>query len=136
MQGAGNRRATKVHTTQKAAIKQARKIAINQDSEFFIHGRNGRICEKNSYGNDPHPRRGRSTVPTGKLYNPYRVGIPLGFFAGCAAGPRSEGGRRVQESAADGLGTLASIVRRRTVFERAEADRVWRVRWLEEPSSL
>lgn len=27
-------------------------------SEVLIHGENGRIRERNSYGNDPHPPKG------------------------------------------------------------------------------
>ena len=44
--------------TQKEAIAKAREIAINQKSELFIHGENGRIRERNSYGNDPYPPKG------------------------------------------------------------------------------
>ncbi|MCA1979310.1 MAG: DUF2188 domain-containing protein [Thiobacillus sp.] len=32
--------------------------AINHPSEVLIHGENGRIRERNSYGNDPHPPKG------------------------------------------------------------------------------
>jgi hypothetical protein len=28
---------------------------MNQGSELLIHGQNGQIRERNSYGNDPHP---------------------------------------------------------------------------------
>ncbi|WP_367389077.1 DUF2188 domain-containing protein [Lewinella sp. LCG006] len=56
--GAGNERATKVHATQADAIAHAKQIAQNQQSELLIHGRNGRIRERNSYGNDPYPPRG------------------------------------------------------------------------------
>ena len=55
VKGAGNEKATKVTTTQKEAIEVARKIAINQQSEVVIHGTNGQIRDKDSYGNDPHP---------------------------------------------------------------------------------
>lgn len=48
-------RATKNFNTQKDAISYARNIAINQHSELIIHGRNGQICDKDSYGNDPYP---------------------------------------------------------------------------------
>ena len=41
--------------TQKEAISYARNIAINQQSELVIHGRNGQIRDKDSYGNDPCP---------------------------------------------------------------------------------
>lgn len=53
--GAGNSKATKVTETQAEAIKYARDIAINQRTEVVIHGRNGRIRDKDSYGNDPYP---------------------------------------------------------------------------------
>ncbi|HEX2906428.1 MAG TPA: DUF2188 domain-containing protein [Phototrophicaceae bacterium] len=56
--GTGNSRDT-VHTaTQKEASERAREIAINQGSEVVIHGTDGKIREKNSYGNDPHPPKG------------------------------------------------------------------------------
>lgn len=53
VKGAGNSKATKVFSTQKEAIDFGREIAINQESELFIHGKNGKIREKNSHGNDP-----------------------------------------------------------------------------------
>lgn len=55
---AGASRASSVHTTQKDAINAATKVAQNQKTELYIHGRDGRIRERNSYGNDPHPPRG------------------------------------------------------------------------------
>lgn len=58
VKGSGNTKATKVTKTQKEAIEIARDIAINQKSEVVIHGQNGRIRDKNSYGNDPFPPRG------------------------------------------------------------------------------
>lgn len=58
VKGAGNSKATSVHSTQQEAITRAREIAINQKSELLVHGENGRIREKNSYGNDPYPPKG------------------------------------------------------------------------------
>jgi len=58
VKGAGNSKATKVLNTQTDAIDCAREIAKNQQSEMIIHGRNGQIREKNSYGSDPHPPNG------------------------------------------------------------------------------
>lgn len=55
VKGAGNDKATKVTTTQKQAINIAKEIAQNQKSEVVIHGQNGRIRDKDSYGNDPNP---------------------------------------------------------------------------------
>lgn len=49
----GNRRDTSHHVFQKYAIEAAREIAIRQKSEVLIHGRDGKIRERNSYGNDP-----------------------------------------------------------------------------------
>lgn len=55
VKGAGNSKATLVTSTQKQAIDAGRKIAINNNSELVVHGRNGRIRDKDSYGNDPFP---------------------------------------------------------------------------------
>ncbi|PTQ08162.1 hypothetical protein CLG96_15745 [Sphingomonas oleivorans] len=58
VRGAGNERATSVHETQAAANEAARGIAQNQHSELLIHGRNGQIRERDSFGGDPFPPRG------------------------------------------------------------------------------
>lgn len=58
VKGAGNSIATAVVPTQKEAIGIARNIAINNGSEVVIHGTNGKIRQKNSYGNDPYPPKG------------------------------------------------------------------------------
>lgn len=58
VKGAGNSKATVRTSTQAEAKNIAREIATNQKSEMVIHGTNGRIREKNSYGNDPFPPRG------------------------------------------------------------------------------
>lgn len=58
VRGAGNSKVTKVVSTQNEAIKIARDIAINQGSEMFIHGKNGQIRERNTYGEDNFPPKG------------------------------------------------------------------------------
>lgn len=58
VKGAGNQRASSIHSTQREAIEAARHAAINQRSEMFIHGENGRIRERNTYGKDPYPPEG------------------------------------------------------------------------------
>lgn len=58
VRGAGSRRATSVHPTQREAADAAREIARNQRSELFIHRKDGRIRDRSSYGNDPFPPRG------------------------------------------------------------------------------
>ncbi len=54
----GNDRASSVHPTQAEAIERGREIAQNAGVEHFIHGTNGQIRERNSYGNDPYPPKG------------------------------------------------------------------------------
>lgn len=58
VKGAGNQKATARRETQADAIAVARNIAIRNKSEVVIHGQDGRIREKNSYGNDTYPPKG------------------------------------------------------------------------------
>ena len=58
VKGAGNSKATVRTSTQKEAATIAREIARNQHSERIIHGKDGRIRAKDSYGNDPIPPKG------------------------------------------------------------------------------
>jgi uncharacterized protein YdaT len=57
VRGEGNSKVTRVTDTQGAAIEVAREIAKNQQTEVVIHGRNGRIRDKDSYGPDSCPPR-------------------------------------------------------------------------------
>ena len=59
--GEKNKKATKKFATQKEVIDYGRKVAINQQSELVIHGVNGKIRAKDSYGNDPIPPRDTKT---------------------------------------------------------------------------
>ncbi|RIX73643.1 DUF2188 domain-containing protein [Acidovorax cavernicola] len=54
----GSDRVTEVFQTQQEAIDRARDISKNQETEMFVHGRDGRIRERDSYGNDPFPPAG------------------------------------------------------------------------------
>lgn len=58
VKGAGAQKPSSVHQTQSSAIDAARSIAKNQATELFVHGRNGQIRERNSFGTDPFPPRG------------------------------------------------------------------------------
>lgn len=58
VKGAGNQRATVRTETQAEARAIAREIAINNRSELVVHGTDGCIREKNSYGNDSCPPKG------------------------------------------------------------------------------
>jgi hypothetical protein len=58
VRGEGNSRVTSSHTTQKGAIEAARGRARKQGAELIIHGRDGKIRERNTYGKDPLPPKG------------------------------------------------------------------------------
>ncbi len=58
VRGEGNSRVTSVHDRQSDAINAGRRIAQDQHSELVIHGRDGRIREKDSHGRDPFPPKG------------------------------------------------------------------------------
>ena len=49
---------TRSFDTQREAIEAARKIARKQGTELYIHGKDGRIRERDSYGRDPYPPKG------------------------------------------------------------------------------
>lgn len=53
----GSQRASAVQPTQQQAIDVGRQLAQSQHSELRIHGRDGRIRDSDSYGNDPVPPR-------------------------------------------------------------------------------
>ena len=55
---AGASKDTRVFSKQSDAIGYARSVARNNSAEMFIHSRDGRIRERNTYGADPHPPRG------------------------------------------------------------------------------
>ncbi len=54
----GAKKARKRFDTQKEAIEAGREIARRQRTELYIHGEDGRIRERNSYGKDPFPPKG------------------------------------------------------------------------------
>lgn len=46
------------HRTQEEARKQAVEYAKADRTEVVVHGRDGKIRQKDSYGKDPHPPKG------------------------------------------------------------------------------
>jgi hypothetical protein len=56
---AGSERASSVHRTQAEALDAARSQARRERVELVIHGRDGRIRDSDSYGNDPNPPKDR-----------------------------------------------------------------------------
>lgn len=55
VRGEGNSRVSSDHRTQGAAINSATRTAKEEKSEVVIHGRDGKIRDKDSYGPDPNP---------------------------------------------------------------------------------
>jgi len=55
VKGEGDSRASTLHDTQGEAIKAGKPLAQNNESELVIHGRDNKIVNSNSYGNDPNP---------------------------------------------------------------------------------
>ena len=51
----GNDRYAAIIEKQSTAVERGKQIAKNNESEILIHGGNGQIRERNSYGNDPFP---------------------------------------------------------------------------------
>ncbi len=51
----GASRAGSVHDTQKEAQQKAREQAKREKVEVVIHGKDGKIRDSDSYGNDPFP---------------------------------------------------------------------------------
>ena len=54
----GTSAASGTHTTQAAAWEQAKTIARKNESEALLHGRNGQIRARSTYGNDPTRTKG------------------------------------------------------------------------------
>ena len=59
---ADSSRATSVHTTQRDAVRTGRELARSRSTELVIHGRDGRIRGRDSYGTDPMPPKDRPSV--------------------------------------------------------------------------
>ncbi len=53
----GASRVSSTHPTQQAAIDSTKQGAIRDHAEVVIHRPDGRIRDKDSYGNDPCPPR-------------------------------------------------------------------------------
>ncbi|MDD3831778.1 MAG: DUF2188 domain-containing protein [Clostridia bacterium] len=54
----GGKRASKHTDTKEEAVKIGRQISKNQETEFLIHGKNGKIQVSNSHGNDSKSSKG------------------------------------------------------------------------------
>lgn len=54
----GASRDTKIYEKKIDAVKCGTEIAKNRKAELFVHGRSGRIQERNTYGKDKFPPKG------------------------------------------------------------------------------
>ncbi|WP_238371266.1 DUF2188 domain-containing protein [Heliomarina baculiformis] len=54
----GAERASKVTATQAEAWDASKNFAKQNDGEAILKGRDGRIRDRNTYGNDPYPPKG------------------------------------------------------------------------------
>jgi Uncharacterized protein conserved in bacteria (DUF2188) len=54
----GAERASSLHETQADAIDAGRTTARNDHTELLVHGEDGQIRARDSYGSDPHPPKG------------------------------------------------------------------------------
>jgi len=52
------KRASSIHDTQANAWKEAKRLAQQSKVEAILKGEDGKIRERNSYGNDPFPPKG------------------------------------------------------------------------------
>lgn len=56
----GSKRSSAVTETQAEGIKEGRRLAQESKGELAIHGEDGQIREKRSYGNDPCPPKDKA----------------------------------------------------------------------------
>jgi hypothetical protein len=54
----GSASASSSHRKQSTAWKKGQTIAKSDKSEAYLHGRDGRIRERNTYGHDPRKSKG------------------------------------------------------------------------------
>lgn len=54
----GSEKASNHFDKKSDAVEKGREISQNQGSEFYVHGKDGKIQTKDSHGNDPNPPQG------------------------------------------------------------------------------
>ncbi|MEX2409941.1 MAG: DUF2188 domain-containing protein [Candidatus Paceibacterota bacterium] len=54
----GSTRVSRSFDRKSDAVKYGRKLSKKENSELYIHKRDGRIQDRNSYGKDPFPPKG------------------------------------------------------------------------------
>lgn len=56
----GADRASKHFDTKQKAVDWGRQVSRNQETEFLIHGKDGKIQQSDSHGGDPYPPKDRN----------------------------------------------------------------------------
>lgn len=51
----GQKKPVSHHIKKSTAEEEARRISNREDTELYIHGRDGKIQRKDSHGGDPYP---------------------------------------------------------------------------------
>ncbi|MFZ1751307.1 MAG: DUF2188 domain-containing protein [Saprospiraceae bacterium] len=54
----GSARVSKSFERKEEAVKYGRDLSRKEQTELYIHKKDGRIQERNSYGKDPFPPKG------------------------------------------------------------------------------
>ena len=54
----GATRAVKRFDTKEDAVEYSRDLIMSQEVELFVHGKDGTIVARDSYGQDSHPPKG------------------------------------------------------------------------------
>jgi hypothetical protein len=54
----GSARTSKSFDKKEDAVKYGRELSKREHTELYIHKRDGRIQDRNSYGKDPFPPKG------------------------------------------------------------------------------
>jgi len=54
----GSTKASRSFGRKEDAVKYGRKLSRKESTELYIHKKDGRIQDRNSYGRDPFPPRG------------------------------------------------------------------------------
>jgi uncharacterized protein (TIGR02271 family) len=92
----GSGRASSVHPTQAEAAKEGREIAQRDETEFFLHARDGRVREHHSY-KEGTPSAGKGVVDqAAETVGVVTRGITapaLGALGGTAQGAETDAGR-------------------------------------------
>ena len=97
----GSGRASSVHPTQAEAAKEGREIAQRDETEFFLHARDGRVREHHSY-KEGTPSAGKGVVgQAAETVGGVTRGITapaLGALGGTALGAETDAGREAGRS--------------------------------------